>query len=96
MSMPEESANQISSGRDVFVSYASQDAVVANSIVESLEAHGLKCWMAPRNVKPGAQYAGEAGWLFNATQCRVEPAERRHRGEQHCGERPDMDVRAGP
>jgi TolB-like protein len=39
------------------VSYASQDAAVANSIVESLEAQGLKCWMAPRDVKPGAQYA---------------------------------------
>jgi hypothetical protein len=44
-------------GSDVFVSYASQDAAVANSIVESLEAQGLKCWMAPRDVKPGAQYA---------------------------------------
>jgi TolB-like protein len=41
----------------VFVSYASQDAAVANSIVESLEGQGLKCWIAPRDVKPGAQYA---------------------------------------
>jgi TolB-like protein/Flp pilus assembly protein TadD len=39
------------------VSYASQDAAVANSIVENLESKGLKCWIAPRDVKPGAQYA---------------------------------------
>jgi TolB-like protein len=39
------------------VSYASQDAGVANSIVESLESRGAKCWMAPRDVKPGAEYA---------------------------------------
>jgi hypothetical protein len=26
----------------------------------------------------------------------VEPTERRHKGEQHCGERPNKDVRAGP
>jgi TolB-like protein/Tfp pilus assembly protein PilF len=55
--MTENPANQTNSGHDVFVSYASQDAAVANSIVENLEQHGLKCWIAPRDVKPGAQYA---------------------------------------
>jgi TolB-like protein len=55
--MTEDSTNQATLGHDVFVSYASQDAAVANSIVESLEQHGLKCWVAPRDVKPGAQYA---------------------------------------
>ncbi len=45
------------STRTVFISYASQDAAVANSIVEYLEQHGLSCWLAPRDVKPGAQYA---------------------------------------
>jgi TolB-like protein len=41
----------------VFISYASQDAAIANSIVENLERHGLRCWVAPRDVKPGALYA---------------------------------------
>ena len=41
----------------VFISYASQDAAVADSIVENLEHHGLRCWLAPRDVKPGALYA---------------------------------------
>jgi TolB-like protein/Tfp pilus assembly protein PilF len=53
----EESANQITSGFAVFISYASNDAAVASSIVENLEQHGCKCWIAPRDVKPGAQYA---------------------------------------
>src|SRR2546429_5992240 len=26
---------------------------VANSIAENLEHHGLRCWLAPRDVKPG-------------------------------------------
>src|SRR5271169_6814896 len=43
----------------VFVSYASQDAVVANSVVEALEQHTIGCWIAPRNVTPGAHYASE-------------------------------------
>ena len=55
--MTQDPPNQAASGSDVFVSYASQDAAVANSIVENLEQHGLKCWIAPRDVKPGAQYA---------------------------------------
>jgi hypothetical protein len=55
--MTEESTNQLALGHDLFVSYASQDAAVANSIVEGLEREGVKCWMAPRDVKPGAQYA---------------------------------------
>jgi TolB-like protein len=57
--MTEDSANQATSGHDVFVSYASQDASVANSIVENLERHGIKCWIAPRNVTPGSKYADE-------------------------------------
>jgi hypothetical protein len=41
----------------VFISYASQDAGVAAALVEALERHGIACWIAPRNVKAGAQYA---------------------------------------
>jgi TolB-like protein/Tfp pilus assembly protein PilF len=47
----------ITSGSDVFVSYASPDAAIANVIVENLEQHGIRCWMAPRDVKPGTVYA---------------------------------------
>src|ERR1700728_4113446 len=55
--MTEASPNQSTVGNSVFVSYASQDAAVANAIVENLERRGLKCWIAPRDVKPVAQYA---------------------------------------
>jgi TolB-like protein/Tfp pilus assembly protein PilF len=44
---------------DVFISYASQDAAVADSVVGALERAGLKCWIAPRDVVPGALYADE-------------------------------------
>jgi TolB-like protein/Tfp pilus assembly protein PilF len=55
-----EQATGIRSGTpDVFVSYASQDAAVTNSIVENLEQHGLRCWIAPRDVVPGSLYADE-------------------------------------
>jgi TIR domain-containing protein len=35
----------------VFVSYASQDAAIANSIVEHLESQGHKCWIAINEAK---------------------------------------------
>jgi|SRR5450755_200483 TIR domain len=43
--------------RPIFLSYASHDAETARSICQFLESHGAPCWMAPRDVKPGAQYA---------------------------------------
>jgi adenylate cyclase len=41
----------------VFVSYASQDVAIADAIVDALERHGIKCWIAPRDVIPGSLYA---------------------------------------
>ena len=45
--------------KDVFVSYASQDKAVADAVVAALERAGLRCWIAPRDVTPGAHYADE-------------------------------------
>jgi TolB-like protein len=58
---PEESP----SIRDVFVSYASQDRAVASILVENLEQHGIKCWIAPRDVTPGSPYADEIVGAIN-------------------------------
>ena len=44
---------------DVFISHASSDQSVANSICQLLEARGIKCWMAQRDVQPGVEF-GEA------------------------------------
>lgn len=41
----------------VFLSYASHDAEIANSICQFLESRGASCWMAPRDVPAGALYA---------------------------------------
>jgi TolB-like protein/Flp pilus assembly protein TadD len=50
---------------DVFISYASHDTPVADAIVEALERHGLRCWIAPRNVVPGSLYADEIVGAIN-------------------------------
>ncbi len=43
--------------RHLFISHASLDAEVAQEVCLALEAAGFLCWMAPRDVRPGAQYA---------------------------------------
>lgn len=51
--------DQTSDPPSVFVSYSTQDSAVTRSVVETLERAGLRCWMAPRDVVPGAAYAGQ-------------------------------------
>jgi hypothetical protein len=41
----------------VFISYASQDALIADEMCSALEQGGVACWLAPRNVRPGDFYA---------------------------------------
>jgi TolB-like protein/Flp pilus assembly protein TadD len=67
----EVSRDQTTWGHDVFVSYASQDRAVANSVVENLELHGCQCWIAPRDVVPGSQYADEIVGAINETKVLV-------------------------
>ncbi len=61
MSDPDSSAKPPGqAGYSAFISYASEaDRETAFRIVEHLEAAGLACWIAPRNVRAGKQYAEE-------------------------------------
>jgi len=43
---------------EVFISYCSQDKNVADAVCAGLEAGKVRCWIAPRDVAPGAQWAG--------------------------------------
>ncbi len=44
---------------DVFISYSSQDKPIADAVCAGLEASGIRCWIAPRDVQPGLSFAGE-------------------------------------
>lgn len=44
---------------DIFVSYSQTDRACAQELVEILEAQGLKCWIAPRDISPSADWAAE-------------------------------------
>ena len=47
----------------IFISYSSKNKAIADAVCHKLEERKMKCWMAPRDILPGANYAEE---LINA------------------------------
>jgi TIR domain len=45
--------------RDVFVSYSQPDYSCAMELVSRVEAEGVNCWIAPRDIAPSADWAAE-------------------------------------
>lgn len=41
---------------DVFISHSSKDKAVSDAVCAVLEANGIRCWIAPRDVLPGMPY----------------------------------------
>ena len=41
---------------EVFISYSSANIQTAQAICHALESNRIKCWMAPRDIRPGAEY----------------------------------------
>ena len=44
---------------DVFISYSNKDKPTADAVCAALEANGIRCWIAPRDILPGSDW-GEA------------------------------------
>jgi eukaryotic-like serine/threonine-protein kinase len=42
---------------DVFISYSHRDKVAADAVCSILEKNQVRCWMAPRDISPGAPFA---------------------------------------
>jgi hypothetical protein len=41
---------------DVFISYSSKDKPIADAICANIEASGIRCWIAPRDIAPGEDW----------------------------------------
>jgi hypothetical protein len=54
---------------DVFISHSSEDKLIAEAVCNRLESAGVRCWIAPRDIRPGE------GWstaiLRGIEVCRV-------------------------
>jgi hypothetical protein len=44
---------------DLFISYASENKDIADYIVERIERRGYRCFIAPRDIRTGSEYAVE-------------------------------------
>lgn len=44
---------------DVFLSHSSADRATAQTVLEGLEGHGIRCWIAPRDISAGSEYGQE-------------------------------------
>jgi predicted ATPase len=53
----------------VFISHSSKDRPTADAICAHLESAGIKCWIAPRDIEPGASWT--RGIMQGLEACRV-------------------------
>ncbi len=53
--------------KSIFISHSSKDAKIAKKICEALENEGLRCWIAPRDIPYGVEWAGEISKAISAS-----------------------------
>jgi sulfatase modifying factor 1 len=56
-------------GHDVFISHSTKDKAAADAVCAALETNGVRCWIAPRNIKPGEKWATSI--LRGIAECRM-------------------------
>src|ERR1700676_3043069 len=56
-------------GHDVFISHSAKDKAVADAVCAALEANGIRCWIAPRDIVPGESWGGAI--LKGIASCRM-------------------------
>jgi hypothetical protein len=56
---------------DVFISYSLRDKAVADAVCARLEANGVRCWIAPRDVIPGEEWAAAVVAAINGARALI-------------------------
>jgi hypothetical protein len=56
---------------DVFISYSSKDKPTADAVCAILEQRGVRCWITPRDVLPGQEWAGSIIRAINGARAMV-------------------------
>lgn len=65
----DEKENGVKMPSEVFISYSHKDKTIADAICHHFETGKMKCWMAPRDITPGANWAGS---IANAiSECKI-------------------------
>ena len=61
-------------GHDVFISHSTKDKAAADAVCAALEANGVRCWVAPRDIKPGENWATAILRGIAGCRCSASPA----------------------
>jgi len=70
--MSEQSASKApDSSGSAFISHASADADLAQELCARLESYEVRCWIAPRDVKPGRPYPSEIVYGIETTDALI-------------------------
>ena len=80
---------------DVFISYSTRDANAANAIVNALESNGARCWIAPRDIKPGEIWAGAIMDAITASRVQVVVFSASANGSKDVHNEVDAAIRKG-
>ena len=56
---------------DVFISYSSKDKHAGDAVCNVLEHHGIRCWIAPRDIVPGVGWARSIIGAINGARVMV-------------------------
>ena len=56
---------------DVFLSYSTKDKPTADAVCYGLESAGVRCWMAPRDIMPGQQWASAIVEAIHASRLMI-------------------------
>lgn len=56
---------------DIFISYSSKNKDIADIVCSTLEEANLQCWIAPRDISPGEQYAAGIVRGIDNAKCMV-------------------------
>ena len=56
-------------GYDAFISHSSIDKAMADAICHALEENGVRCWIAPRDVRPGMEFRSEI--VMGMKMCKI-------------------------
>jgi len=71
MNAIDKESNGINASYSAFISYASENKEKAYEICQSLEQRGLRCWIAPRDVRPSKEYPAEIMRGIENSKCLV-------------------------
>jgi hypothetical protein len=80
---------------EVFISHSSKDKRAADAACATLESHGIRCWMTPRDIRPGDDWATAIARAIRSTRVMVLIFSRHANESPHIRREVERAVNAG-